>query len=77
MICLEVRNSAMKHIRCRNCKRGLISGVKMFPQKDGSHLCESCLPPVIKDQEPPQIHISTEMFTGIVPVRYVEAVDVT
>ncbi|CVK18502.1 hypothetical protein SPSPH_045740 [Sporomusa sphaeroides DSM 2875] len=67
----------MKHIRCRCCGVSLTSGLKFYPQGDSKFVCQNCKPPILRCQEPPKVYVSTDVFTGEVPVRYAELVDIT
>lgn len=67
----------MKQIRCRCCGVSLISGRKFYPQGKDNYVCEFCKAPELKQQEYPSVCIESDEFTGAVPVRYVEQVDIT
>ena len=64
----------MKAIRCRCCGIKLISGRKFYPLGNSKYVCEYCKAPA---QEPEQLYVSTDEFTGFVPVLFREAIDNT
>lgn len=64
----------LNRIRCRKCGAGLISGRIFYPQGTG-YVCEHCKPPVVRAQEPMEIYVETDEFTGFVPLRYGECID--
>jgi len=65
----------MKPIHCHKCRANLKSGRIFYPVTDG-FICGDCRAKIEK-QKPVEIYVETDEFTGFMPVKYVERVDVT
>ena len=74
---MDRSTASMKDIKCRCCGTPLSSGRLFYPQGNEDFVCQYCRPPVLKIEKPVEIYVEADEFTGFVPVKYVEQVDVT